>query len=68
MTDPQNGSSTGEPTADHPSPEDVARAMGTYSTDGQADDETGGDVAAELMRARQEERGESPPVPPPGPH
>lgn len=69
MTNPSSDASTEESdTGGHPSPEEMARAMATYSGDGQVDDETGGDGAAELMRTRQEERGERPPVPHEGPH
>jgi hypothetical protein len=41
-------------------PEDIANAMAVYSADGQVDDETGGDAAAEQMRARQDNENGTP--------
>jgi len=41
-------------------PDELARAMAVYSADGQADDETGGDAAAERLRQLQDEPGADP--------
>jgi hypothetical protein len=42
----------------HVSPAEVAAAMAVYSADGQVDDETGGDAAAEQLRAQQPSLGQ----------
>jgi hypothetical protein len=48
-------------------PDEIAAAMAVYSADGQVDDATGGDAAAERLRAQQAEAGEAGPEPPIGP-
>jgi hypothetical protein len=44
--------------ATEPDPADVETAMATYSSDGQADDETGGDAAAGAATEPGSARGE----------
>jgi len=54
--------------ADRVAPEDIARAMAVYSADGQVDDETGGDAAAERMRAQRDPSNDEPVLSPDGGH
>ena len=57
MTEPANEGT--HPDDDRLDPAELERAMAVFSADGQDDDPTGGDAAAEQLRARQAEAGDS---------